>query len=539
MGSILNSRENSIMEFPKGQEKPGLSWNLYSFGFLALLLLFTFLGWQTYPHFVDIFHYLLTGWGYSQGGGYFASSFWDYAPVGRPNLYPPFTSFLIWGSSAILPSRILAVRLLSATTPLLFLISCWWVVKSIFNQRVSFWSLLLIGAAPSFYSSLSNNLAASWAIIFGLFSFLYYTRRNFVRATILLSLCCFSHTLVFALFFSSLCGYGLHKKHFKQTSMLFLVTLVLVSPLLLHQIRHMESFQSAFPGENIYLQIKPLIYILALWGVVISRRRKGPAYLILFLNFFSLLMIPSYVYRYVSSQGLFFVIILAALGWDDLYEKLANKIRSASNPGFLKPATLLLSLTLLLTSPLLSTSEKAVRFHLFNSVWSNYIGKWPASIYEKSFIKEEFLELAEEVKAHTGEKQIIYSNLNIAGVILASLSGRATANALAQEIEPYQRFDPLKKSRLIIWFKPEENDPHEYLRLNLILKRYGLLLVKDTPLAYLLLNPEATENIDIPSPTLNGLHLMLLVILLAAVWIGSGHSKVIKISRDRARDILK
>jgi len=495
-----------------------LPWDLYSLSFVTLLAIFIFLGWQTYPHFVDIFHYLLTSWGYNQGGGYFASSFWDYAPVGRANLYPPFISLLISGLSTIIPSKVLVARLISAATPLIFLLSAWWVIKKIFNPRVSFWVLILIGAAPSFYASLSNNLAASWALIFGLFSFLYFIRKEYLRTIILLALGFYSHTLVFILFFTSLLAYSIYLREYKQTLKIALFTLLLASPFLIHQVRNLESFQPAFAGENVYLQIKPLIYILALWGVVMSWRKKGTTYLIAFLNLIAILMIPLYAYRYFSSQGLFFVILLAAGGGDDLYKKVTAKLKTVSGVCQVKLVTLLLSLMLLLISPLISTSPKRAEFYLFNSVWNNYISRWPASIYEKCFVKDEFRDLAEEIKINTGEKQIIYSNLNIAGVILGSLSGRATANALAQEIKPYRKFDPIKNSRLIIWFKPDKGEDKE---LNLLTKRYSLLTVKDTPLAYILLNPKAAKNIEIPSPTLTRVHLMILVILILGLWIAS------------------
>ncbi len=62
----------------------------------------------------------------------------------------------------------------------------------------------------------------------------------------------------------------------------------------------------------------------------------------------------------------------------------------------------------------------------------------------------EYIPTALLIQHNSEVDDIIYCNLPNVGVCLASLSGRATANGLLPEVDNYNGFNPLSKSKIII-----------------------------------------------------------------------------------------
>jgi len=78
--------------------------------------------------------------GMEMAGGYITNAYWEYAPVGRPHLYPPLLHlamllFYRLGLSAINIARLLE----AAMIPLTF-ISLWFITRGLWNKRATFLS---------------------------------------------------------------------------------------------------------------------------------------------------------------------------------------------------------------------------------------------------------------------------------------------------------------------------------------------------------------------------------------------------------------
>src|SRR5207249_1007718 len=109
--------------------------------------------------------------GFNRAGGYVPHAFWEYAPYGRANLYPPLFHFLLLGLIKSGLSLIIIARLMDLVTFPLFLIVIWLVIRSIYGQRIAFFSVALAASCYSFYLCSSNFIPVTLAFIGGLLSF--------------------------------------------------------------------------------------------------------------------------------------------------------------------------------------------------------------------------------------------------------------------------------------------------------------------------------------------------------------------------------
>src|SRR5690242_16447920 len=72
-------------------------WTTYSLILIFSLFFVMLLKFNLFPNFVDIYYHLAVASGFNQAGGYVTHAFWEYAPEGRVNLYPPFFHLILLG----------------------------------------------------------------------------------------------------------------------------------------------------------------------------------------------------------------------------------------------------------------------------------------------------------------------------------------------------------------------------------------------------------------------------------------------------------
>jgi hypothetical protein len=96
-------------------------------------------------------------------------------------------------------------------------------------------------------------------------------------------------------------------------------------------------------------------------------------------------------------------------------------------------------------------------------------------------------EIARFLEEHSSPKDILFSNLEYGGGIVAVLAHRATSFAMLREVKPYASFDPVAVSRYIIWFKNPQGIYPPFLKGAALL--YRLRQVGETELVYLFENP--------------------------------------------------
>ena len=128
----------------------------------------------------------------------------------------------------------------------------------------------------------------------------------------------------------------------------------------------------------------------------------------------------------------------------------------------------------------------------------------------------DYLSAADLIKNNSEPREITYSTINIAGIILASISGRATANALLPEIKYSKQFDPLAVSKIIVFAQDDD-----YNMVSNIVSKSKLVKIGENKLFVLYKNPYSKVKIDIRKTSLPfGIIWLICLVFIALFWAG-------------------
>ncbi|MFH1666584.1 MAG: hypothetical protein ABIA17_03315 [Elusimicrobiota bacterium] len=468
-----------------------------------LLLIFSVLQifrWRITPQFLDIYYHLLTAWGFNQAGGYTGWDFWQYAPFGRMHIYPPFFHILLGAFMKIGFDKLLLIRICETASPILALFTVHYFVKKHYSPRLAFFALLVAVSSFSFYMNLMNRIPSALAIIIGLLAYDQLLEGKILRTVLLLSLSFYTHIGVSWFFSLGLLFYGFfNKERMKFCLSIACLTLIISCPVIVKQILTVNAVErTGFQlTKTLRSQYKIFEYLLVFPGLFFSF--KGPKkYRLSAALFFASLIFVIYPYRFFSGEGFLPVVFLAAIGLDGLYKNFFEKknffIRSSA-VAFISVYFFFISPTILNKNPLIR-ARSDVQFRLFFSHTAFMGMAFPEDIsrgfYDFIFFCYDapvFIETANLIKEYTHKEDIIFSNVNLLGVIVASLSGRPTSNALFPEIGPSQGFDPISSSNVILFTKDEDLTWTES-----VIEKYGLVKFSENKIFNFYNHPEAREK---------------------------------------------
>lgn len=492
-------------------------WAFYS----GLVIFFVFsllvFRWPLLPNFIDIYHHLLAAQGFSSAGGFSAHDFWSCAPVGRPNLYPPLFHFLILVFLKSGFSAVFIARLLDVITFPLFLAVIWIFMRQLFNARAAFFAVLISSSLYSFYLASSNFMPLTLAFMFGLLSLLAFKKNKIISASIFLSLCFYTHAQAPWFFILTYVLYGfLERVNFKRCLKTVFLGILLSLPVIIHLLANLNSYRPALAYENFVLEAN-LYILLAVLAFKKVFQERGAYYLLLSLAVSLFAFVFSYPYRYISGQGLLGWILLSSIGAARIYESTFGRIKRKDTEGFLIIAIILLFI--FISPALIFKKEGKVQLSIFNSTYTNLVfqGEGAQRPNDYSVSSSRFIdELVDIIRRNSGDGEIIFTNLNFAGTMLSSLSGRLDATGMIREVIPRYNYDPVLGARLIIWFKDEEGAPGK--NLSAVVSRYNLEKINETEIAYIYRNNLAqpkkeAKKADIP----DGIIFFIFLVTVAAL----------------------
>lgn len=514
-------------------------WDSYSFVILILALLFQLLKWRIMPIFLDVYYHLLTAAGFNQAGGWVSRCFWEFAPVGRPQLYPPLLHIIMLFFMKLgMPILIIAKFSQFIMYPLLIFV-IWHVIREIFDKRLAFFTIMMLFSIYTFYLTAINTLAATLSLIFCLLSLLFLERDKILTSALLFTLAFYTHTFtpwIFVLFFMF---YGIfHKERFRNCLKICILALLLASPIIIYQIvmRKYYVFERNLI-ENNFIDLYLLHWVIFIFGLAICFRKKGKYYIFvgLFLTFLSLLFFR-FTFRYFSFYGIMSAVFMNAVFFSNLYDELKGKYRKI----YLVFICILFFILLPnLNIDLLERNNKGNIFaptqghkndlifrkgiftlnlldsSLLNFIFcqSRLIRTHEVTIYYPKLV----LEVVDAILKNSNEREIIFTNFPYTGGILSLLSNRATSGAMLSEVRPYRAFDKIAVSKLIIWQKDSldiENEPVE------LINRYQLKKIADTKLAFIYKNPRCIYEKQTQSAAISYklLFILLFLVFVLIVW---------------------
>lgn len=442
--------------------RKNFSWDFYSKVIILSYCVLQLLRWRIFPQFMDTYYHLLTAWGFIQAGGYSGWDFWQYAPSGRVHIYPPLFHLVLAFFIKAGASKIILAKFFEAAMPALFLIVLWRFIRRNYSEVFAFFVALAFSSSFPFYLSLINHIPATLALIFGFLALGQLFAGRLLRCLILLTLCFYTHIgipwfFAFSLFLFALFNPGCRKECF----IVLACSLMLALPVLAKQLLGLKyiSALGLNLSEKYACQIKIIDYLFAFFGALLIFK-KEPRYR-LFVSFFAAsLIFLSYPYRFFSAEGYLPVIFLSAAFYQSVYENFKDKKVYLQALSLALPALFVLFLSPTLSMNVPEGGNKPAYRMVFSgsaatgmflargeSMWLDRAYQYPVSLIQENSHGED----------------IIYSTLNFTGISLASISGRATANALFPEIKASQRFDPFSSSKIIIFNRLD--DPGEVSRI--------------------------------------------------------------------------
>ena len=466
------------------------------------------------PQFLDIYYHLQTAWGFIQAGGYSSWDFWEYAPFGRPHIYPPLFHILLALLMKLGISAIFLAKFFESATPVIFLLIIWNFIRKSFCEQLGFFVVVAFGSAFAFSISLANHVPSSFALIFGFLSFKEFFKNRLLRAVILLVLCFYTHISVPWFFALSYIFYAIFDKNSRINSIKVVsYSLLIALPILIFEFLNLPFIHlvgNDLP-EKFHLQIKVFNYILACFGLFLATKMKSrhKFFISLFLGSFVFLIYPA---RFLSAEGHIPVILASALTMQFIWLKLKEKMPRAK-----EIIIVVLIIFILFISPVLfldkSAGDSKISYKVdwVDSAFSGLLLAKGSSIWFPWL----YLPAVDIIKANSNSEDIVYSNLNVAGLILSSLSQRATANALLPEIKPFPQVDPYSVSNIIVL--PKDLD-QEFI--NSISSKYNLIKVKESKYFSVFRNPAPVYRLKIRNAVLGFMVIIGSFFLLAGLfWI--------------------
>ena len=500
------------------------SWDLYSCAIISLFTFIQALSWDLFPFFIDIYYHLAVMLGYNAAGGYAACGFWEYAPVGRPHLYPPLIHVMMLALFKAGLSKMFIARLFSFTMFPLAVTSIWLFMRYLAGRRTAFFAVLVASSVYSLYYMLMITIPASLAILFALASFVCVDKGKKMAGLLLLSYSFYAHALMPWIMSLAFIIYAVTAR---KKVMAYLGTVLtaafLAAPVIVNEFCNRGYYRHIDIIQDHRIEINILLVACAVVGAAISARKKGRYYFLLCMLFSFAVLIPVHRFRFVNAEGLFGFIPLAAVGLDFFYSRIRTALKGV---GFILVAAILFAFV----SSSIYIGDSGTSFRMLNSTLVNASSAAPfgrdQGMGRSVFFKRYYNKIAAIVQRHSAKDEIIYSNFDYFAGIIGVLADRATSNAMLSEVKPFRNFDQVRASALIVWLKDPENIREEPIAL---IKKYGLKKINDSEMAIIYSNPRAVDKRRIPVPLVPTRTLFLVffasfcVIIYDIVKVGKTH----------------
>ncbi|MHB8895841.1 MAG: glycosyltransferase [Candidatus Geothermincolia bacterium] len=306
--------------------------DMLSLGLIACLTLVALAYWSKFPVHQDTFYHMAATSGYATAGGISLHSFWEFAPVGRAQLYPPLLHVLMFALSKTGLSMLSVGRLVSFSAYPLILVSSWYGMRRIFTTRAAFYTTIVLSSCYLLFWHSAVESAASLVLILTPLIFVAVYRNRKVSAVVLLALALYSHLVLGHLVAFGLLIYAIHRrKMFKDIFIILAGAYLLWLPWGLHILVNYKSlsFNDPVGGAGGGVTIHLLVWGLGLAGFVYCYFKKNKYYL---LPSFLLGMIPIvffYPDRFWNAHSFVPLAMLGGVALAGAHEFAGSRLKAA------------------------------------------------------------------------------------------------------------------------------------------------------------------------------------------------------------------
>ncbi len=416
--------------------------------------------WPRLPVMLDPAYHLLVAQEVVAAGGPIGFETWQWAPVGRPNLYPPVLHVLLAGLIQWHLPPLEAIRLLSVVLPTLLVASLWLVTRRRCGVDVGLACLAVTLTVPSFHHHTAMALAAALGLIELLWWIEAIEQRRVMAAGLLVALLCYTHLGLPAV--AGVMGliYWALRPDRRHEILASAWGVLLVIPWWWHLWHHRAFLHPIARYENAVVQLPIMLWGAGLIGLWVCWRSKSRYAWLMACLIGMAVFAPVYRYRWLNGEGLIPVLILAGIGLDRVAGWLATTIQRQQACAIATIRAPWSNLRWLITLCLVLVLQVATV-----AVWSSGRINWRAGMATEEPVaglqsqtglgSRAMRGVVDSVQRIARPGEILWSNAPYAVGWVAALLAHPTASAMLNEISPAKLFEPRDAAQVLMWFKFE------------------------------------------------------------------------------------
>ncbi|MGC1122391.1 MAG: hypothetical protein WBA22_14965 [Candidatus Methanofastidiosia archaeon] len=252
--------------------KDSQGYDMLSVGIIGATVVLLIARWDIYPVFVDIYYHASVTLSFEKAGGIVLWDFWEFAPLGRPHLYPPLLHGLMMLFSEV--SNITTVsRITSFVMFPASLGTLWWFSREVYSPRTAFYSVLVLSSCYEYFNLQSITSAAGLVLVAVPLLFYWFEKGKYLAAVVVLAGCLYTHISLGPIVVCALLLYGVLGKKALAGAKVAAGSLLLYSPWLLHIVANMSSLSARSPSSSAFIVVFP--WLLGIMGSILCLKKKG------------------------------------------------------------------------------------------------------------------------------------------------------------------------------------------------------------------------------------------------------------------------
>jgi hypothetical protein len=425
---------------------------------------------QLFPVFVDIYYHSSVAVSFEKAGGIVLWDFWEFAPEGRPHLYPPLLHSIMLLLSEV-AGHMTVAKFISFVMFPASQVTLWWASREIFSRKTAFYALLILSSSLFYFKLQAVTSAAALVLVLVPVIFYAFEKGKYIASGILLALCLYTHVGMGPI---ALCSFGLYcvlrRERLKEAAKAIVLSLVLFLPLGIHLMANMESLSANSPPSAGSLMVFP--WILGIIGALICVRRKKEFLIPVCILVCMIPIAFSYWGRFMG-HSILPLAMLSGVTLSHIDEKLSGNQRAA----FVVGALVVLSLV----APTFGAQTE--RRNIQQSGMQQPGGQQSppqrpqrrltltvASLLvslptmpSDSYMTPDNVEMAEIIRNNSQENEIVFIPGGIMGCFVTATTGRPQLFGMWQEVEADYEPDP--KSASVFVASKGRNVPEELIKI--------------------------------------------------------------------------
>lgn len=431
---------------------------------------------QALPFGLDTPYHLLMGKMFADYDTVVLWDYYEYAPLGRPHLYPPFEHILIWIAHDLMGVDYVGVgRLITVLQYPVTLFASWLVMRLLFDDFAAA-SFLGLFSADSRFWNWQLTVAPTALILLLYFPFQYFLQqRRRIASVALMTIFLYSHlglpyVIVLSAFISAVLCYKKDKGLLKETAIVVGASFALFLPWIIHLLINREAISAGGPMGMMrgalteFLSLDLLMLALLPLGIYrcIKGDRKERYFLGSFLGF--LFIIPTYGWRYFTHSGIVNSAV-SAIGYRDLMRRARRRLSRRVLAGVTLGFVLFSSIVYIAPISILRPPGGQPRPPLAGVTDTPLVREITAMRSDEpvawrvwDMTNPDLYALSDWIIENTKEDEIIHLTHGALGATITLLTGRRTDSGMYREVktdEMLRAVEEGRKSGIFVFYRQD------------------------------------------------------------------------------------